>query len=119
MTSNKIKQVRTSLKISQADFGKKLGVSRSVINNLERGVTELKEPLFALFCNTFNVNPDWLRTGNGDMFVSDEFSIVDKLQYAYELSDTSAEIIAGFLKLPKSEQDSFMQTLKKIVKMDL
>ena len=117
--NERIKLVRKKLKLTQTELGEKIGVKIGVIRNFETNKTTLTSPLFELFCNTFNVNPDWLRTGNGDMFVSDEFSIVDKLQYAYELSDTSAEIIAGFLKLPKSEQDSFMQTLKKIVEMDL
>lgn len=117
--NNRIRQIRKHYNYSQTVFGNKIGVSLGVIKNLEQGKTTLSSPLFDLLCSIYNVNPDWLRTGNGNMFVADEFSIVDKLQYTYELSDTSAEIIAGFLKLPKSEQDSFMQTLKKIVKMDL
>ena len=56
------------LHLSQEEFGKRLGVSRSVIANIELNMLarpEQKEPLIKLICKEFNVNEDWLRTGAG------------------------------------------------------
>lgn len=113
---NRIKEVRKCLNLSQESFGKRLGVSRSVINNLERNITGLKEPLFELFCKTFNVNPDWLLTGNGDMFIQNNDSVIDNIKREYSLSDTAAQAITNFLNLSDAEQNALIETLKKIVK---
>ena len=65
--------------LSQTAFGKKLGVSRSVINNIERNALEQpenKKSLFLLICHEFNVSEDWLLYGRGDVFVSaDQFNL--------------------------------------------
>ena len=56
------------LHLSQEEFGKRLGVSRSVIANIELNMLarpDQKEPLIKLICKEFNVNEDWLRTGAG------------------------------------------------------
>lgn len=64
----RIKILRKALGLSQTDFGTKIGVTRGVINNLDRGVTVLQEPLSSLICSVFNVRRDWLENGSGEMF---------------------------------------------------
>jgi len=64
----RIKILRKSLKLSQSSFGEKIGVSRDVIKNLELNLVDVKEHFIKLICNEFNVNEDWLRTGEGEMF---------------------------------------------------
>lgn len=57
---------KNELHLSQEEFGKRLGVSRSVINNIERNVLarpEQKEPLIKLICKEFDINEEWLRSG--------------------------------------------------------
>jgi transcriptional regulator with XRE-family HTH domain len=77
------------LKLSQEEFGKKLGVTRSVIKNIELNVLarpEQKEPLIKLICREFNVNETWLRNGEGEVFLQ-----------ALELDETAA-FISRFLE---------------------
>lgn len=60
------------LKLSQTEFGERLGVSRSVITNIERNLLaepEKKLPLYKLICHTFGVSEAWLINGTGDMYV--------------------------------------------------
>ena len=64
----RIKILRKALGLSQTDFGTKIGVTRGVINNLDRGVTVLQEPLSSLICSVFNVRREWLESGSGEMF---------------------------------------------------
>lgn len=64
-----MKNIRLSLGLSQQEFGKQLGVSRDIIVNLEVGrVKQPKENLINHLCEIFNVNKDWLYTGQGTMF---------------------------------------------------
>lgn len=41
----------------------------SEIKNVETGATQLKENKIPLICNAYNVNEQWLRTGQGNMFL--------------------------------------------------
>ena len=68
----RIKAVRKTVGISQTEFGKRIGISRDAVNNIENGrlkKPEQKEPLYRLICAEFNVSEQWLRTGEGEMFV--------------------------------------------------
>ena len=54
--------------MSQTDFGRRIGVTRSVLSNLDLGITTLQDPLLSLVCSVFNVRREWLETGSGEMF---------------------------------------------------
>ena len=63
-----IKKLRQELGLSQDEFGRRLGVTRGAVTNIELNKVEPK-PLFVdLICREFNVNEEWLRTGEGEMF---------------------------------------------------
>lgn len=66
--NERIKEIRKSINLSQADFGKRIGVSRDTIANIEGGRIELKDVFLKSICLEFKVNESWLRTGIGDMF---------------------------------------------------
>lgn len=66
---DRIKQVRKENNLSQTDFGEKLGVTRSVINNIENNRLarpDQKISLVKLISKEFNVNEEWLLTGEGE-----------------------------------------------------
>lgn len=69
MMNERIKQVRLSAKLSQTEFAEKILVSRSAVCKMESGENSPSEQTVKLICQEFNVNGDWLRTGNGEMFV--------------------------------------------------
>lgn len=66
--NERIKELRKSLKLSQDEFGRRLGVTRGAITNIELNKTEPKELFLELICKVFDVNENWLRTGEGEMF---------------------------------------------------
>ena len=67
--NERIKAVRLALGMSQEEFGKRLGVTRGAITNIELNKVEPK-PLFVdLICREFNVNEDWLKNGAEPMFL--------------------------------------------------
>lgn len=67
--NERIKKIRIALKLSQTDFAKKLSVSRSAICKMESGENSPSEQTIKLICNEFDVSEEWLRTGNGEMFI--------------------------------------------------
>lgn len=66
--NQRIKQIRHELNLSQAKFAKELSISNSYIAGIELENRNVNDRILKLVCMTFNVNEDWLRTGNGDMF---------------------------------------------------
>lgn len=86
----RIKKLRQSLNLSQDDFGKKLGVTRGAITNIELNKTEPKPLFINLICEVFNVNTNWLLNGEGDMFLS--FSPYEKAynRFGYIMENSSA-----------------------------
>lgn len=65
---------KNTLHLSQTEFGQKLGVSRSVIANIELNVLarpDQKEPLYKLICKEFHVRYEWLTEGIGEPFSED------------------------------------------------
>ena len=70
MTENeRIKEVRKTVGLTQDKFGERLGVKRSAISQVESGSNSVSDQLRLAVCREFRVSEDWLRTGEGDMFV--------------------------------------------------
>lgn len=69
MVIRRIKTVRETLKLSQREFGEKLGVSRDVISNIEYGRVPPKALFLRHICERYHVNAHWLETGEGEMFL--------------------------------------------------
>lgn len=67
----RIKKIRKDKKLSRRELGEILGVSESVIVNIELNRLkrpDQKEPIYKLICETFNINEQWLRTGEGEPY---------------------------------------------------
>lgn len=95
----RIEILRKDLSMSRRVFGERLGVSESVIVNIEYDRLkrpEQKESLYKLICKEFNVNEEWLRTGEGEMFVA--------LNRTQQIAQLTADLFKG-------EKDSFKERL--------
>ena len=66
--NSRIKEIRKALNISQADFGKALGVTAAAISRIESGERGITEQMTLSISREFNVNEKWLRTGEGEIF---------------------------------------------------
>lgn len=65
---NRLKEVRTTLDLNQAEFGRRLGVSSGAISRWESGERSIPDSAVLLICRDFGVSETWLRTGAGEMF---------------------------------------------------
>ena len=66
----RLKQIRTALKINQTNFAKQLGLTQTAYSMIENGNNPLSDRHIKVICSSFNINENWLRTGQGDMFFS-------------------------------------------------
>ena len=66
--NERIKILRKTLELKQADFGKQIGLTQTSLSMIERGANTLTDKNIRLICTVFNVREEWLRNGDGDIF---------------------------------------------------
>jgi len=74
--NQRVKVIRNTLGLTQARFAEKIFMSTSHLAGIEGANKELNDRNIYLICSRFNVNEQWLRAGNGEMFspADDKFS---------------------------------------------
>lgn len=63
----RIKELRKSLGLNQAEFGARLGVASNTISTYETGTRPVAEPIIKSIVREFGVSEAWLRDGTGEM----------------------------------------------------
>jgi transcriptional regulator with XRE-family HTH domain len=66
--NERLKAVRKTLNLSQRDFSGGIYISQSYYTRIEQGVMKVNSRILELACNKYNINKDWILTGNGKMF---------------------------------------------------
>ncbi len=64
----RVKQMRKALKLSQEVVSEVLGIGNSALSMIETGRAKLSERNKNILVQEYNVNPEWLDTGKGEMF---------------------------------------------------
>ena len=70
--NERIKMIREYYKLTQDEFGKRIGSARNTIANYESGNRSPSNSVVLSICREFNVNEEWLRDGSGEMFRAEE-----------------------------------------------
>lgn len=73
---NRIKEIRKNNRLTQVEFGEKIGVKGNTITNYENGLRTPSDAVIFSICREFGINEGWLRTGTGNMLqpFQDRFS---------------------------------------------
>lgn len=87
--NERIKQLRKELGLTLDKFGERIGVSRSAMGNIENGVRGVTDQMFKSICREFKVREEWLRTGEGEIFVqmSRDERVADIVKKALDSDD--------------------------------
>jgi transcriptional regulator with XRE-family HTH domain len=76
--NERLRELRKALGFkNQQEFADALNIKRGTIANYEIGRNEPIDAVITLICSKFNVNEEWLRTGEGEMFI--ELTRKDKI----------------------------------------
>lgn len=66
--NSRIDEVRKALGLTMEKFGERLGVGKTTISNIKNG-SHVTDQMAKAICREFNVDPYWLETGEGEMFI--------------------------------------------------
>ncbi|WP_455945488.1 helix-turn-helix transcriptional regulator [Eubacterium ramulus] len=67
--NERIKEIRNALKMTQQEFAERIKIKRNTVATYEMGRSIPSDSAIALICKEFSVNEEWLRNGNGEMFI--------------------------------------------------
>ncbi len=86
----RISEIRKSEGLSQEDFGKRIGLSRSIIGCYEKDIRNVSDRTIRDICFNFNVNENWLRHGTGEKnTIPKEINDLTKALAEISLSDNA------------------------------
>lgn len=100
---DRIKEIRKHYKLTQTEFGERIGVKGNTITGYETGIRNPSDAVIVSICREFNVNEIWLKSGIGDPFVplSREDRITDILSKAIDGPSTARDrLIRALARLP-------------------
>ena len=116
MTINaRIRSIRKNLRISQKDFGAKIGLGQGAVSFMEQNGNTVIEQNIRLICETFGINEAWLRTGEGEReavsAASDPFL---PLRQKHHLSFIEEQVLRIYFKLDETARASVCQYVQTI-----
>lgn len=119
----RVKEVRKFKDMTMEKFGDQLGVTRTAISNIEKGYRGLTEQMLRAICREFNVNEEWLRTGEGEMSLklSEDEEIADLVSDVLEDGKSNPfygiilEIVRTYNELSPASQEVIKDFSKKLV----
>lgn len=116
---DRIKELRKKhLKMTQEEFGQRLGVTRDTIGNIE--LNRLARPdqklsLIKLMCKEFNVNEEWVLNGTEPMFVQPETFSLDSFVKERGMSERELRILKRYFALdPKTRHEALSYFLDNL-----
>lgn len=89
-----------SLGVKKTYFAQKLNVSQAFVTQMTKGVSNPSDRTISDICREFNVNEEWLRTGEGEMFVR---------------MSRKDEIASFFSEIGKGKDDDFQVRLISVL----
>lgn len=109
----RVREIRKYYGLTMEKFGERLGIKKNTVSQIENGINSITDQMFLAICREYNVNPDWLRSGEGEMFSEDEeeylFRWVGRV-----LKDKPESFKKRFLNFLSSLDDDDWDALEKI-----
>lgn len=112
---NRIKQIRKDNKLTQVEFGERIGVKGNTVTNYETGLRNPTDAVILSICREFGVNKDWLLTGKGDMYDVPEDEVATVVSDLLEESNPFYDIIISIMKSYKKLDDKSQAALNSLI----
>lgn len=113
--NDRIQAIIVATGLRKTDFAQKLNVSQAYVSQLCSGTKNPSDRTVSDICREFNVNENWLRTGEGEMFVP--------ISRSQEIADFVGIVLKGeedtfkrrFVSMLARLEESDWEVLEKMV----
>lgn len=119
--NKRIREVRKALGLSQDEFGKRLGLTRGAITNIELNKVAPKPLFIDLLCSTFNINREWLETGEGEPFAelttNEEFAQICA-QVVNDDDESAMKVLKSYWGLGENSREIIMNLIDTLTEQE-
>lgn len=111
----RVREIRKALNLTLEKFGEKLGVGKGAISKIEKDDRNLTEQMAISICREYNVNYDYLMSGEGEMFDTLPQTILEELCKQYDLDGFDKILLEMYLEMTGSQRDVLKQTIREMI----
>jgi transcriptional regulator with XRE-family HTH domain len=104
--NERIKSLRKELKLTQAEFGERIGLKKTAASRIEQEGEPINTRVVQLICSNFHVSEEWLLHGTGQKYVASEDMILQELTKEFTLTPDHEVLVRQLLKLPPEAVDA-------------
>lgn len=116
--NSRVKDLRKIAKLTQNEFSDKLGITQGTLSGIENGNVTVSNQIITSICREFNVTEKWLKTGQGEIFVSINSDTAFAKAVSKTLKDEDQFIKNMFIEMSKwtTEEREFVKKAMEIIK---
>lgn len=114
--NQRIKEVRRSLGLSQEEFGRRLGITKSAVSRIESSSNGASGQTVKSICREFSIDYAWLTTGQGEMFAENDDQITKLIDTVLAGENEFARaIFRGFAQFSAEDWQQLHGLIKKFL----
>ena len=112
--NSRIRELRKHLKLSQTEFGERIGLKTSAISKIEQDGSTVVEQNITLICDKFNVSREWLTDGAGEMFAETNDSLFDRFAKENNLTEDEQVAARYILRLTPEQRAAVLHHVREL-----
>ena len=112
--NQRIKALRKDNKLTQAEFGERIGLKQSAASKLEQDGATVIDQNIRLICDTFHVRERWLRTGEGEKEAGSDDELWKKIREKFFLHGFSEEIARAWFELDDEKREDVARKVEAV-----
>lgn len=120
---DRVYELRKRLGLTLEKFGEPLGVTKTAISRIEKEERAITDQMIKAICLQYNVNEEWLRTGEGEPFkkLSPQEEVAEYVSALLEdgtenpLYEIIIEIMRTYTELSPKSQEVLRDFSKKLM----
>lgn len=113
--NERLVKIRKDLGMNQKEFAESLAIGQSTLAMIEVGKRALNDRHIKLICSIYNVDEEWLRTGEGEMY-SSQTRNQEIIEFANKImADEDESFRKRFIAALAKARPEFWGELEKIV----
>ena len=107
----RLRYLREHLDLTTRVFGAAINMSGGAITNMEKGQRNITDRTIRDICREFNINENWLRTGEGEIFAQPKAFDLDSFLEKQEVSESELRFFRRYFEMDKETRHQLIDNL--------
>lgn len=100
--------------LSQDEFAKRLGMTKSAISGYETGRRIPTDSVLKHIAHEFRVDEEWLKDGSGEPFEPTDGDTLEEMFHQFNCSEFERAFLRAYLFLPEKDRLEFSKYLERL-----